>query len=370
MWSCIRHLIIKEILVVWRDRKSRIALIFPPLIMLLLLSNAATLEVKNISVGIYNQDAGFYSQEIVKRLEGSAYFTSVRNYSSAQDLRDALDNQSIIAALQFQEDFSRQASKPEGGNFLITLDGRKSNTAQIVNGYISQIVQTFNQDILKNSGQARTTSVTTDFRSWFNPNLDYLLYNAPCLIAILSMLISLIITSLSVAREREMGTFDQLLVSPLQPWQIMIGKTVPAIIIGMAESTLIMVLTIVLFGARVHGSLLLFYFSMVVYVASVVGVGLFISSLSQTQQQAQLGTFIFMVPNVIMSGYATPVENMPPWLQPVSQALPITHFLIIVKGIFLKGMGAGEVLAHIAPMAVIAVLTLVIASWMFRQRME
>lgn len=370
MWSRIRYLVIKEILAVWRDKRSRLALIVAPIAQLLILSNAATLEVKNIHLGYYNQDAGYYSQELVKRFSGSSYFTEVQGFPSAEKLHDALDRQEIIAALQMQPDFSRNVEKAKGADVLVILDGRKSNAAQIVGGYINQVVDGLNSDIRAAKGANNTSRVSTTFRSWFNPQLDYLQYNVPCMIAILSMLISLLVTSLSVAREREMGTFDQLLVSPYQPWQILVGKALPAVAISIVESTLIMIIAMIIFGVRFHGSIPLFYGSMAIFVTATVGVGLFISSLSQTQQQAQLGTFIFMVPNIIMSGFSTPVENMPSWLQPVSELLPITHFLIIVKGIFLKGMGAQEILTNAWPMALIALVTLSTASWMFKRRME
>jgi len=184
------------------------------------------------------------------------------------------------------------------------------------------------------------------------------------------MLTCLIVTAMSVARERELGTFDQLLVSPLLPSEILLGKIIPGILIGLLEGVLMLSVGIFLFGVPFTGSFLLLAGSLFVFVASVSGVGLFISSLCQTQQQAILGTFIFMVPSVILSGFATPIENMPEWLQPVTYAIPLRYMLVISKGLFLKAMPAHIVFSNLWPMAVIAFFSLSGATLLFRRRLE
>lgn len=370
MLGKVKALLVKEILAVWQDKRSRIALIAPPLIQLFVLANAATLEVKNITIGLFNQDSGWYSHELTERIKGSPYFTNVRLFEKHEDIKVAIDHQDIILAMQIQQDFSRQLDAGNTATVEIILDGRKSNASQIVNGYVSQIIQNFNEDILKVQGIIINPPIAVVFRSWFNPNLEYIVYNIPCLVAILSMIITLMVTSLSIAREREMGTFDQLLVSPLEPWQILIGKALPAMIIGIAESSLIMVIAMFAFNVTFQGAALLLYFSMIVFVSSIVGIGLFISSLVNTQQQATLGIFVFMVPTILLSGYATPIENMPQWLQYVTAISPIKYFLIIVKGVFLKDMGVMDVLSYTWPIALIACITLPMANWMFRRHME
>lgn len=368
-WLRIRALIVKEMLAILYDRKARISLIMPPLIQLLVLSSAATLEVKNIEIAVYNQDSGYYSAELIQRINGSPYVKALHIARDEKELHHLIDTQAAIVALQFPSDFSRQAMKGAATAQMI-LDGRKSNASQIVSGYLSRIVQQMNIDLLATHGKDIRPPVDTVFRAWFNPPLDYLWYNIPCLFAILAMILVLTVTSLSVAREREMGTFDQLLVSPLQPWQILIGKAVPALIIGIAEATFIMVVALILFDIPFKGSLAALYFATVVFVISITGVGLFISSLSHTQQQANLGTFTFMVPTMLISGFSTPIENMVSWLQPVSWFMPLRHFLVICKGIFLKDMPWHEVLANTWPMAFIAVITLSVSAWTFSRRLE
>jgi ABC-2 type transport system permease protein len=183
------------------------------------------------------------------------------------------------------------------------------------------------------------------------------------------MLVGLVVTALSIARERELGTFDQLLVSPLIPLEILIGKMVPAIIIGMIEGTIIVLVGVFLFGIPFHGSVFLLYLSMFVFICSIVGIGLFISSLAQTQQQALLGTFVFMSPSIMLSGFATPIENMPTWLQPITYLIPLRYYLVIAKGIFLKAMPLHIVLGQIWPMVLIACFTLSASVWFFRRRL-
>ncbi|MFI4938250.1 MAG: ABC transporter permease, partial [Candidatus Berkiellales bacterium] len=265
-WVRIKALVVKEIFAILRDKRARITLVMPPIMQLLIFANAATLEVRNISVAILNHDSGWYSNELIQRMRGSPYFKNVYEVDSEKDLKKDIDTQKAIVAVKLQADFSRILSRGEVPSVLVILDGRKSNSSQIVQGYVFQIIQTFNDDILAQQGHSTHQSVQIDFRSWFNPNLDYIWYTVPHLVGILSMVIGLIITALSVAREREMGTFDQLLVSPLKPWEILIGKMLPAILIGLSESTLIMILAMSLYKIPFHGSFLLFYFSMIVFV--------------------------------------------------------------------------------------------------------
>lgn len=369
MNSRIIALIIKEILAILKDKRGRMTLIIPPLMQLLIISHAATLEVKNISLAVLNTDQGWYSHELIERFNGSRYFLKVHHVDSQQDLKTIIDDQKAIAGLVIQSDFSKKMAANLSPSIQVALDGRRSNAAQIVQGYIFRIVQTFENDIEieKNVIIGKPLPV---FRSWFNPNLDYIDYTAPCLVGILSMILGLLVTSLSVAREREMGTFDQLLVSPLNTWEILVGKMVPALIIAITESTLIMIIAIIAFSLPFQGSLLLFYISMIVFITAIVGIGLFISSVSYTQQQAILGVFVFIMPTLLLSGFATPIENMPAWLQPVTWFIPIRHFFVIIKGIFLKDITTIEVLTNLWPMALIAVITLTAAGWMFKQRLN
>lgn len=369
MLSRILSLIFKEMLAMWRDKKSRIVMIVPPIMQLFIFAFAATLDVKNVPIGILNRDNGKQGFELVQRFYGSPVFNKVVFLKSVEEVAPFIDNMKGVMVISLDEQFSKNLTAGREANIQLILDGRKSNTAQIVAGYASSIIQTFNHDF---ATRAQISQQNTQIipRNWFNPNLLYYWYNIPSLSGIITMLVGLLVTALSVAREREMGTFDQLLVSPATPFEILVGKTIPAVIIGMAEGTIIISVGVFIFDIPFTGSILLLYMAMFVFVMAISGVGLFISSLSNTQQQAVLGSFLFMSPSVLLSGFATPIENMPIWLQPVTFLIPLRYYLIVAKGIFLKNMPADIVFENVWPMAIIAIFTLGCASWFFKRRLE
>lgn len=369
MWNRIRALIWKELLAVLRDPKSRSFIMIPPIIQLFIFAFAATLDVKNVPIGIFNQDFGQHSIEIIQRLHGSPMFQQLLFLKGVQEIPDFIDNQKGLMVVSFDEAFSRTLNSNRPAQVQLILDGRRSNSAQIVSGYITTILEQFNTELAAQSSQPQQNARLFPI-NWFNPNLLYYWYNIPSLVATLSMLTCLIVTTLSVAREREIGTFDQLLVSPLLPFEILIGKIIPGIIIGAIEGTLMMSVGVLILGVPFTGSLLLFFAALLVFVTAISGIGLFISSLSSTQQQALLGTFIFMMPSVLLSGFATPIENMPNWLQPAAYTIPLTYMLVISKGIFLKAMPASIVFENIWPMLLIGCITIPIASWFFRRRLS
>jgi ABC-2 type transport system permease protein len=362
-------LIWKEFLAVLLDRKSRISILLPPLIQLFIFAYAATLDVKNVSIGIVNQDLGEKAFELVQKFHGSPIFTNITYLKGISEIGPFIDQQKGMMVLSIDERFSRNldAKKPAEVQFI--LDGRKSNSTQILLGYASQIIAQYNRQIIPKWASFQQNAELVP-RNWFNPNILYLWYNIPCLVGTLSMLACLVVTTQSVARERELGTFDQLLVSPLSPIEILIGKIVPGIVIGMAEGMLLWAIGTFFFGVPFTGSFLLFLLSLFLFVTAISGVGLFISSLSRTQQQAMLGTFTFMMPAVLLSGFATPIENMPQWLQLVTYLIPLHYMLVISKGLFLKNMSAMVVLSQLWPMVLIGICNLVGAGLFFRKRME
>ncbi|MDP1880237.1 MAG: ABC transporter permease [Parachlamydiaceae bacterium] len=371
MINRILTLIYKEILAVWRDKKSRFVLIVPPILQLLIFAYAATLDVKDVPIAVLNRDGGGESFELIQRFHGSHVFRKILYLEKISDIKPIIDNKEAIMVIHFDSQFSKNIKAELPVSLQLILDGRKSNTAQIVQGYASQIIQQFNQDILiKRNIPFANQGTEIISRNWYNPNLLYYWFNVPNLSGILTMLIGLTITGLSIARERELGTFDQLLVSPLQPIEILIGKTVPALVIGLLEGTIVITTAIFYFQIPFTGSLLLLYLSMFVFISSIIGIGLFISSLSMTQQQAILGSFVFMTPAVLLSGFATPIENMPYWLQEVTLFNPLRYYLVIAKGIFLKAMPTSIILENIWPMALIAVFTLTGASLLFRKKLS
>jgi len=353
-------LIWKELLVVLRDPRSRISILLPPLVQLLVFAYAATLDVKNVSIGIVNRDSGERAFELVQRFHGAPIFTHITYLPGIEAIAPFIDNQKGLMVLSIDEMFSRNLDSGKDATVQLIFDGRRSNTAQILSGYCTQIIQDYAPNLKQNTQLIQ--------RNWFNPNILYIWYNIPCLVVTLSMLACLVVTTQSIAREKEMGTWDQLLVSPLKPIEILMGKIVPGILVGMAEGCFMGFMGVFLMGVPFTGSLLLFFLSLFVFVSAISGVGLFISSLSSTQQQAMLGSFVFMLPSVLLSGFATPIENMPTWLQPVTYCIPMRYMLVITKGIFLKSLPAWVVFENLWQMGVIAVCTLVGSGLFFRKK--
>jgi ABC-2 type transport system permease protein len=361
-------LIVKEILAVWGDPKSRFILIIAPLIQLALFSFAATLEVRNVSMGVLSHDHGHYAQQLVTRFTGSGFFTKVVTVDNQQEAKQLIDQQKVLFVLSFDQDFSRNIHAGKPAVLQMSLDGRRSNAAQISLGYAAGIVQDFSHDILHRQGIVMNTPEIIT-RHWFNPNLNNLWYTLTGLVAIIAMVICLIVTALVVARERELGTFDQLLITPLRPVEIIIGKCVPGMLLGTFEGILMIVASVFLYGLPLKGSLLLLFGSLFFFLLAIVGIGLFISSLAQTQQQATLGVALFMSPGTLLSGFATPIANMPDWLQVITYINPLRYFLVISKGIFLKDMTFWQVFHNTWPLALIALFTLSASTWLFRSRM-
>lgn len=361
----LRASIIKEIWALLRDPKSRIVLIAPPLVQLLVFSFATTLEVKSVDLAVYDRSGGAHAVELVQRLRGSTYFRDIRTVQSPAEVRAAINKREVLAAIVLEQDFDRRVDAGKGASVGIILDGRRSNAAQIAAGYIRQV--TGGMNVPTTLADAQGGPVITH---WFNPSLEYTWFTLPALIAIITAVAGLAITSQAVSREREDGTFDQLLVSPLRTHEILIAKMAPAFLLGLFNGTMFLLIAQIVFGVPFIGSLIMFYLSLMAFLLAMIGVGLFVSALSMTQQQSFMGTFMVMTPMLLLSGYASPIENMPEWLQHVTLINPKRYFLVILHGVFLKAMPATEILHQLWPLVVIAACTLSAAAWMFRSRME
>lgn len=362
----IHALVLKELQSILGNPSSRALLLMPVLLQTLLFPFAATLDVTNASIAIYNRDSGAPATELVQRFAKSTAFTHVIAATSQQQMADAIETREALLAVSIPEDFSRQLAAGKGAQVQVLLDGRRSNSAQIAFGYLQGIVEGYSKDRMTASGQVQPSEVVG--RYWFNENLIYRNFTLPNLVAVITTIGALVLTALSVAREREQGTFDQLLVSPLTPEMIMIGKAVPAIIVAFFQATIILCAAVFAYHVPFRGSLLLLYVGMFFYALSLVGVGLFISSLCNTQQQAFLGAFSFMMPAMMLSGFAAPVENMPHWLQIATWPNPVRHFVEIVKGVFLKDASPERVWSLILPLILIGFGTMSLAAIMFRRK--
>jgi ABC-2 type transport system permease protein len=363
----ILSLVIRELLTIWRDPKTRSLLFIPPVADMIIFTFAATLEVKNVPIGVWNEDRGVLSRDLAARLEGSPNFARVVYFDGHKSTARAMDLREVLMVVHFGPEFSRSVASGQPAKVQLLLDGRRSNAAQIVAGYGGEIVTRYEQELDHHGRSSEPPSVVVT-RAWFVPDLQATWSTVPGLLAVLSMALGMVIPSLSIARERELGSFEQLLVSPLSSGEILIGKAVSAMVVGLCEGTMMILIAVVIYRVPFQGSPFLLYFGLVVYLAAVIGIGLFVSSLAVTQQQAIIGAFSVILPAILLSGFASPIENMPRWLQWLTLANPSRHFLVISKGIFLKDMPASEVFANMIPLVVIAAVTLSGASWLFRSR--
>lgn len=366
-WARIWALTIKEFSVLFQDKRARFVVIGPPLIQLFIFGYAATFELKQAPVAILNQDQGIISQEIISHLAGSDTFEIVAHLHHQQEVPSLINNRKALIVVSFPSDFSSRLLATGQTQLQVIVDGRNSNTALLAQNDVGQIVQVFNQRWAE-THQLKTSPITLISRNWFNENLESNWFFVPGIVALIVLLVSLLVTALSVAREREEGTFDQLLVTPALPIEILIGKSLPGLLIGLVESNLIVLLAMFWFEVPFRGNYLLLQFALFFFMLSAIGVGIMISSLSTTQQQALLGAFMFMVPAVILSGFATPIENMPQVIQWLTYLDPMRYFLIVVRGIFLEDMQFSTLWSQIWPMIIIAFVTLSSAAWLFRHR--
>ena len=363
-------LIIKELRSLLRDKKARMIIIMPVLVQVVIFPFAATLELFNASIGIYNEDGGKHSVELTQRLAKAGSFSRVHLIVDDVSMQKSLENQDILLTVRFPADFSRDIASGKGTSIQVILDGRRSNAAQIAANYIQNITAAYQTELLaEQPGNPRVESELV-FRNWYNPNLDYKWFVLPSLIALITTIGVLIVTALSVAREREQGTLDQLLVSPLTTWQIFLGKAVPAQIIATVQGSIVLFAGIFLYRIPFSGSLPLFYATMVVYGFSLIGIGLLISALCSTQQQAFIGVFLFMMPAILLSGYVSPVENMPGWLQNLTMINPIRHFTEITKQIYLKDASFAVIWQSVWPLLAITGASITVAYAMFRRKIS
>ena len=359
-----------------RDPRARWTLIVPPTLQLFIFSFAATMEVKNIDLGVVDLDRGPYAADIEQRLRGSPSFTSLPHYESLAAARAALERERVIGILVLQSGFSADLAAGRPATAQLLLDGRRSNAAQIAAQYVTLIVaaEGVNLTGVTDAGAAEPVNGTPVpnaevlVTNWFNPNLDYRWYMLPNLVGMLSLGVALMITALSVARERELGTFDQTLVSPATPTEIALGKLLPPLFVAVVQATLYILIVTLLYKVPFRGSLPVFYAAVLAFAAACAGVGLCVSSLVRTQQQAFLGAFALLLPFSLLSGFATPVENMPWWLQFITTINPLAHMLRLMQGLFLKGASLGSMTQELEWLLEIALCTTVASVLLFSRK--
>jgi ABC-2 type transport system permease protein len=367
------HLARKELRQTLRDPRALRVIFLAPILQLIVFGYAVTTDVKNAATILYDRDHTTLSRQLAQELTATGYFRIAETARRAGDLADALDHGRAIVALEIPRGFQSELASGERATVQLLLDGTSSNTATVAQAYASQIILRFGQEHSATVAQTaklpggRVPGVDLRVRAWYNPNLESRVYNVPGVVGNLMMLMSLLLTTLAVVRERELGTLEQLMVSPLTPAEMIVGKTLPVVGIAMVDLGIITVVATLWFHIPLRGSLALLCLVSLVYVVCGLGIGLLISTISSTTQEAFMTMFMFFLPAMILSGFFFPIENMPVGFQYLSLIDPVRYYVEAVRAIFLKGAGIGALWPEIVALAVMGGLILWFASTRFRK---
>ena len=373
MWERLRNMLIKEFLQVLRDPKMRGVIFVMPLLQVLVFGYAVTTDVRNVPVAVLDFDQSVASRELLSRFSASGYFRFVSQTRNVDDATHLLDKESVGAILRIDQGFEEDLRAGRTAKLQVIADGTDSNTARIVLGYTGRIAGEFSGKVLltrfsRLRGEGPLPgNVELISRAWFNENLESRNFYVPGVIAIIVMLVTLMLTSMAIVREKEIGTIEQLLVSPITPAEFILGKTLPFALIGYADVLLVAALGVFWFEVPIRGSLPLLLVATTFYLMTTLGIGLFISTVSRTQQQAMLSVFFFYFPAVLLSGFMFPIANMPPPVQYLTYANPLRYFLVILRGIFLKGAGTATLWPPMAALLAMGLLTLLVTTRRFRK---
>lgn len=367
-WLRIWALTRKELLAVFNDKAARLSLLLPPVIQALLFGYSVTYDLDHVPYAVFDRDHSSLSRELAAKIEGSGVFERVGELHSEAEVRSYIETRRALLVLQIDRDFERQLRAGRAADVQVIADGRNSNTANVAVGYVNAIVETFNAE-WRAAHDQQGLSLTVVARAWYNPNLETRWNIMPGMIGMLTLLQTLVLTAMSVAREREQGTFDQLLVTPFRPVEIMLGKAMPSVLIGLTQTTGILLVSLLWFRIPFAGSFFTLYAGLMLFILAAVGIGLQISAISQNMQQAMLISFVFIVPFAVLSGISTPIADMPQAVQIFTFINPLRYAIDFTQRVYLEGAGLVSLWYDLWPLALIAVVTLAGASWMFRHRL-
>jgi ABC-2 type transport system permease protein len=371
-WLRIRELVRKEFIQLFRDRKNRPILVIAPFIMILVFGYVVSTDVRDISVALLDQSRTKESRELKDALEGSPVFRVVYNPVSAADLEKLLLERRVDIAVKVGPDFSERIRRGETAAIQVLADGSMSNIAAVRIGYTQLVIDRLNQKFMKELYPRRMDYGQIDgrIRTWYNPNLESQYFFVPGIVAVLIMILTLLLTSMAIIKEKEAGTMEQLIVTPLKPVEFIAGKTIPYVLIAFAQMAVVTVFAIYWFQIPLMGSIPLLFFAVCLFLLSLLGLGLFISTVSSTRQQAMMTTFFFILPFFMLSGFVFPIANMPDVVQYLTYVVPLRYMLVIIRGIFLKGVGMEILWPQFLGLALLGVVVFAGALNRFRKRLD
>lgn len=337
-WRRVREMVKKEFRQLLRDPRTRIMIFVAPVIQLVLFGYAVNTDIRDTATIVVDHDRTPESRALIDAFQSTGYFRVTRYAARPAELARALDHGDAVVGLEIPTGFARDLAAGSA-TVQILIDGTNSNTATVAQGYAQQIVRRFGLERLAAAAPVPDGGLELRSRAWYNPDLASRVYNVPAVIGVLILLMSLLLTALAVVRERELGTLDQLMVSPLTPAEFIVGKTLPVAFIGLIDLALITAVAILWFDVPMRGSPLTLVPAALLYILAGLSVGLLISSVSETQQEAFMAMFLFLLPAIILSGFFYPIRSMPLAFQWLTLLNPVRHFLEIVRAVFLKGEG-------------------------------
>jgi ABC-2 type transport system permease protein len=374
MWERIYRMLVKEFIQVLRDPRMKALIFIMPVVQLIMFGYAVTTDVDHIRTAVCDLDKSPQSRALIERFTASGYFTVVDSTNNPQRLGELLDRSEAIIGIQINRGFADDLRSGQQAVIQTIIEGTDSNTGTVAMDYAQRITQEFSRARsapieLTQLAQPQTDPIELRSRAWFNPDLKSRYYNVPGVIAVVVLLISLLLTAMAIVREREIGTMEQLMVTPIRPFELILGKTLPFVLISFIDVLVVTFIGINWFNVPIQGSLWLLLFGAGLYLMSTIGIGLFISTISQTQQQALMSSFFFYLPAVLLSGFMFPISNMPEPAQWITYLNPLRYFLVIIRDIFLKGSGLEILWPQFAALTVLGTALLLISSLRFKKRM-
>jgi ABC-2 type transport system permease protein len=383
MWVRIRVMVRKELLQSLREPRMRFMLFLPPLLQLLIFGYAVNLDVEHIRIAWMDMDRTPESRDLGAAFRASRYFEVSALPDNEQDVQNLMDQSQVQAVIRVLPGFARDIEHGETAGVQILVEGTNSNTASLVSSYASLVVAGYGGRVSASQQSRRilarsvsgpppggVPSVEPQTRVWFNPELRSRNYFIPGVVVNIIMTVTLMLTALGIVREKEIGTMEQLMVTPIRPLELIIGKTIPFALVGVADLFIVTVAAILVFDIPFRGSALLLLLSSILFLMTSLGAGLFISTISQTQQQATLSSFFFSMPAFMLSGFTFPIRNMPAPIQLIAYLNPVRYFMEIVRGIFLKGAGIQALWPQMLILTVYGAAILGLSAWRFRKRLD
>jgi len=371
------RMIVKEFLQLKRDRYARFSLVVPPIIQMFVYGYAATFEVNHMNIAVMDFDHSQESRDLLSRFTFTGRFRVARILQNERELKSLIGRSDIPMALKIGPGFAQALRKGQTAHLQVIVDGTNSNTALIAVGYVSRIVERFSADYARRRlGQlmpalaARVPRITLEPRPWYNPDLNSQWFFVPGVIGSITLMMMVNLTSFGIVREREVGTLEQVMVTPIRPLELILGKTVPVFVIGLADVALAAIVASLWFGVPFRGKITVMMLGVVLFLLSTVGVGLLISAICSTQQQAFASGFFFLNPAFILSGFAFPITSMPPALRLITYVNPLRYFLVILRGTFLKGVGLNILWPQMAALAMLAAVVLLLSVRRFRKAID